>query len=122
MSDLAHDMGGDLVLSATGDLQTAAGAQWGRQRVLRRLLTNPGDYLWQPGYGAGLPAMVGQPANEARIAAITRAQMLQEGAVARSPMPTADVVARSDGAVFELVRYADAATGEAQLLTVPVTR
>lgn len=121
MSDLSHEMGGDLALSATGDLQTAAGPEWGRQRVLRRLLTNPGDYIWQPGYGAGLAAMVGQPANAARIAAITRAQMLQEGAVARSPMPQADVVVRADGAVFEHVRYADAATGDPQLLTVPVT-
>jgi phage baseplate assembly protein W len=120
MSDIWHEMGGDLLLSGTGDLAVAEAAEWGRQRVLRRLLTNPGDYLWAPSYGAGLPAMVGQPANEARMAAVTRAQMLQEGAVARSPMPAVNVTVRADGTVIEHVRYADAATGEPQLLTVPV--
>ena len=48
---------------AAGDLAPAAGTLRGQQRVLRRLLTNPGDYIWQPGYGAGLGQFVGKPAS-----------------------------------------------------------
>ena len=121
MSDLSHMIGNDLAWGNSGDLAVADGQEWGQQRVLRRLLTNPGDYLWHLTYGAGLPGMVGNPANAARITAITRAQMLQEGAVARNPMPMVDVSVGTDGRVTEYVRYGDAATGEAQLLTVPVS-
>ena len=71
MSDLNHFYGGDLSLSATGDILKVDGSTQGQQRVLRRLLTNPalmdssgkvtvvGDYIWHPTYGAGLPRMVG---------------------------------------------------------------
>lgn len=121
MSDIWHEIGGDLAVSATGDLAVAVAEEWGRQRVLRRLLTNPGDNLWSLDYGAGLPRMVGSPADADRIAAVTRAQMLQEGAVSRSPLPTVEVTVQTNGTVTGHVRYADAATGEAQLLNVPVT-
>ena len=47
MPDLAHQFGADLVAGATGDLAVVDGPALGRQRVLRRLLTNPGDYIWQ---------------------------------------------------------------------------
>lgn len=120
MTDLSHTIGADLEVSAGADLLSVSGSEWGRQRVLRRLLTNPGDCIFHPEYGAGLPAMVGRPVNEARIAAIVRAQMLQEGAVARSPMPTVEVTSTPTGTVTLHVRYADANTGEAQLLTVPI--
>ncbi|CAH2606511.1 conserved protein of unknown function (plasmid) [Rhodovastum atsumiense] len=121
MADLAHTMGSDLSVGATGDLALSTGSQAGQERVLRRLLTNPTDYLWDLGYGAGLPAMVGQPANAQRIAAIARAQMRQEAAVASSPAPTVTVSAQDDGTVVASIRYVDADTGETQTLTAPVT-
>ena len=61
MPDLAHEFGADLQAGPTGDLALADGAALGRQRVLRRLLTNPGDYIWHPTYGAGLARFVGHP-------------------------------------------------------------
>lgn len=121
MTDLALTMGGDLTFAAGGDLLTSTGTQAGVERVLRRLLTNAGGYLWHLSYGAGLPAMVGQPVNVARITAIVRGQMLQERAVARSPAPIIDVTNQTDGSVWLHVRYADADTGDAQTLSVPVT-
>ena len=72
MSDAHHAWGGDLSVSPTGDLQTATGPALGTERVLRRLLTNPGDDLWQPGYGAGLARFVGPPADAAAIRALIR--------------------------------------------------
>lgn len=120
MTDISHEMGFDLAWSPTGDIAAVDGTDWGRQRVLRRLLTNPGDYLWHLAYGAGLAAMVGQPANATRMGAIARAQMMQEEAVARRPMPMADVNVNPNGTVTMSIRYADGATGESQLLSVPV--
>lgn len=117
MADLSHTMGGDLALSASGDLLTASGAEATRQRVLRRLLTNPGGYLWHAEYGAGLPGMVGQPANAARIAAVIRRQMQLEPGVGVAPTPSVDVVAQAGGTVTATVRYADQ-SGNSQQVTL----
>jgi phage baseplate assembly protein W len=116
MPDLFHEFGSDLVLSSTGDVATVDGTLLGQQRVLRRLLTNPGDYIWQLEYGAGLPNFVGQPANKARIEAVTRAQMYHEAAVARNPAPLVTVSVQPTGVVTENIVYADAPTGLQQVL------
>ena len=121
MADLSHDMGGDLQLSPTGNLALASGTEAGRQRVLRRLLTNPGAYIWQLDYGAGLGAFVGQPNPEARMRAVVRAQMLRESAVASSPAPSVDVLAGPDGTLTLTIAYTDAVTGANVTLSVPVS-
>jgi len=120
MPDLAHLYGNDLVLGASGDLATLDATQLGQQRVLRRLLTNPGDYLWNPSYGAGIGQFVGQPAYAARIRSVIRSQIFQEAAVAQSPEPVIDVAAGASGTVAVQIRYADSATGEAQVLSFTV--
>jgi phage baseplate assembly protein W len=120
MPDLSHFYGGDLAVGPAGDLATVAGTQLGQQRVLRRLLTNPGDYLWNPGYGAGLAQFVGQPASAARIRSVIRSQIFQESVVARTPEPAIDVQADASGTVTVQIRYADSATGETQALTFTV--
>lgn len=120
MPDLSHFYGSDLTVGPSGDLASVDGTQLGQQRVLRRLLTNPGDYLWNPGYGAGLAQFVGQPANVARIRSVIRSQIFQESVVARTPEPAIDVQADVSGAVTVQIRYADTATGETQALTFTV--
>lgn len=120
MPDLAHEFGADLQAGPTGDLALADGAALGRQRVLRRLLTNPGDYIWHPTYGAGLARFVGQPASASRIRAVVRSQIFREAAVARSPEPVVEVRAGDDGRVFVSIRYADAYSGATQSLSFPV--
>lgn len=120
MPDLAQLYGADLAFAAGGDLATVEATALGQQRVLRRLLTNPGDYLWNPGYGAGLGRFVGQPVNAARIRSVIRSQLFQEAAVARTPAPTIDVGALPDGSVTVAIRYADAATATTQTLSFTV--
>ncbi len=117
MADLAHQFGSDLVLGPTGDLAVVEGTALGQQRVLRRLLTNPRDYIWQLRYGAGLARFVGQPAAAARIGGVIRAQMRREAAVARTPEPMVDVQAGRAGEVYVSVRYADAISGATQVLS-----
>lgn len=117
MADIFHSFGVDLASSPTGDIATAAGPVLGQQRVLKRLLTNPGDYIWQPDYGAGLAQFVGQPAATQRIRATIRSQIFKEAAVARTPEPVIDVSFDSAGTVYVHIRYADATTGQTQLLS-----
>jgi hypothetical protein len=81
--DLDHDFGGDLALGPTGDLATVTGTVLGQQRVLRRLLTNAGDYIWHLAYGAGLPAVIGTPVDAVTIEGMVRGQIFLEAAVAR---------------------------------------
>ncbi len=122
--DIAHLWGSDLSLTPTGDLAHASAAQRSQQRVLRRLLTSPGDYLWQPEYGAGLARFVGQPGNETQIRAVIRGQIFKEAAVARQPEPVIDVAFSPAGAignVYVQIRYVDAPSGESQLLSFTVS-
>lgn len=117
MADLSHQFGSDLVLGPTGDLAVVDATTLTQQRVLRRLLTNQADYIWQLTYGAGLAQFVGQPAAVARIGGAIRAQMLREATVARTPEPMVDVQAGATGDVYVSVRYADAASGATQVLS-----
>lgn len=120
MSDVFHQYGADLLIGPSGDLATVDTVQLGQQRVLRRLLTNPGDYLWNPGYGAGLAQFVGQPVNAARVRSVIRSQIFQESTVAQSPEPTIDVQAQPNGAVTVQISYADSTTGSTQVLSFTV--
>jgi len=120
MVDISHQWGSDLTIGGTGDLAVADGPQLGQQRVLRRLLTNPGDYIWQIGYGAGLARFIGQPANALQIRALIRSQIFKETAVARVPEPVIDVEVSPAGAigtVYVHLRYVDASTGQTQVLS-----
>ncbi len=117
MADLSLQFGGDLGVGATGDLQLADGATLTQQRVLLRLLTNPGDYIWKLSYGAGLGRYVGQPGAPAAIVGVTRTQMLLEATVATTPAPVIATTAGDDGTVALSVNYSDAASGQSSLLT-----
>lgn len=88
--------------------------------MLRRLLTNAGDYIWQLKYGAGLARFVGQPANTRQIRAVIRAQIFQEAVVARVPEPIIAVTINSSGTVYVEIRYVDADTGQVQVLSFSV--
>ena len=122
--DIGHRWGADLDVSPTGDLGIVEGAPAATQRILRRLLTNLGDYIWNPTYGAGLTQFVGIPTQSRQIAAIVRSQMLQEAGVARLPTPEI-TVANPEGlgvGTFELsIRYTDASTGRPNVISVPIS-
>lgn len=123
LADLDQYIGADLTVSGSGDLGTSTGTLRGQQRVLRRLLTNPGDYIFHPDYGAGLPRYVGETADVPKITALIRGQMLLEDAVARTPAPVISVrqVAGADGGGFAVsIRYVDAPSGQPVTLSFNV--
>jgi hypothetical protein len=120
MPDVFHQFGSDLVISANGDLLTADSVQLSEQRVLRRLLTNPQDYIWQPNYGAGLPRKIGDPFDVATIEAIVSGQMCLEESVVRSPPPDVEVASFPNG-MFVDIAYTEADSGLPAVLNFPVT-
>lgn len=87
LADIDHYWGADVNLSPTGDLARALRGLRSKQRVIRRLMTNPGDYIFHPDYGAGLPALVGSNATPDEIRALIRQQMKLEDSVAQVPEP-----------------------------------
>ena len=119
MSDAWHTFGDDLTLAASGDLLTASGPMLAQQRVIRRLLTNPGDLIYHPEYGGGLLAMVGQPVLASAIQAIVLRQMQLEAGVSQNPSPTVSVSSDGSGFVSATITYTDANTGQPQTVTVP---
>lgn len=98
MIDLYHWWGSDLTVTATGDLKTVMRTDRSRQRVLRRLMTAPGDYLSHPTYGAGLPAYVGRNAEAGKIKAVIVGQMRLEASVDQSATATPAVTVAPVGA------------------------
>lgn len=123
-ADLSHLFGGDLAVSSIGDLQTVTGSAKTQQRILRRLLTAPGQYIFHPTYGGALPSFVGRLADVAKIKAVIRGQLLLESAVAKNPPPVV-VVNQSPTdptAITVQINYTDAPTGIPQVLNFSVSQ
>jgi phage baseplate assembly protein W len=120
LQDASLPWNADLTASAIGDIALVSGTAWSQQRVLRRLLTNPGDYIWQPNYGAGLGALVGQTIDILAIQALIRSQIFQEASVANVPEPSVTVSSSDGNTIWVDIRYVDATTGETQVLTFSI--
>lgn len=120
INDVSHYWGSDITASAIGDLGLAPGTLRGQQRVLRRLLTNPGDYTFHPTYGAGLAKYVGSVATPAEIKALIRGQMLLEDAVSKNPPPQVIVTTITNGISVQ-VNYNDAPSGQPVVLSFNVS-
>ena len=123
MSDVWHDWGTDLNLGPTGDLLLAADEDLGRQRILRRLLTNPGSYIWALDYGGGLGSFIGEPAAAEQIESVISTQMALESYVDGTQAPVAAIInasSRDSGTVSVQVQYRLAAQQTTQVLKFSV--
>lgn len=132
MNDLFHYFGGDLSASPTGDLRPVSGSERGKQRILRRLMTNPRevlpdgtvlppDYIAHPDYGAGLPRYVGQVFDPRKVSARIRGQMMLEDVVAKTPAPVITVQPITGGMTVT-IQYVDAKAKTQQTLSFNVSK
>ncbi len=123
LADLYHWWNSDLVSTNSGDLQTVDGSVRGQQRIVRRLMTNPGGYLWHPEYGGGLASYLGSPIDVGKVTAAIRAQLLLEDAVDQS-VPPVIVLTQSanDLTAFNVsISYNDATTQKPVVLAFNVS-
>jgi len=120
MSDAYFVQGGLLQVGANGDLLTVTGDDLTQQRVIRRLLTNPGAYLWHLDYGAGLARYIGKPNMPNKVSADVAAQMALESTVAQTPVPTGSVTTDQIGNTTLTVTYTPIATGVSTTIQQPV--
>ena len=120
MYDIFHDWGCDLAVGSGGDLALANGSDVISQRVCRRLLTNPGGYIWNLDYGGGLAQFVGSPAAPSKIAAVVIAQLTLEAAVPSIPAPQVDIKAvnTANGHFVANITYADPSSRRPVMLNV----
>ncbi len=125
INDVSQYWGGDLALTNVADLALSQQIALGQQRILRRLLTNPGDYIFQPNYGAGLPGYIGQPLDVAKMQALILAQMQLENCVAQQPTPVVTVgpatTPTNVSAVAVSISYTDAPSGVPTVLSFTLT-
>lgn len=105
MADLAHWFGNDLTVAANGDLLTVNEPFFSEQRIVRRLLTNPGDYIWHNDYGAGLALYIGQPAAALTIKSVVATQIALEASVAQQPVPIIQVIDSLTGVFTVTINY-----------------
>ena len=120
MADIGHFFSGDLQLGATGDLLVADSVLESQQRILRRLLTNQQDYIWQPGYGAGLPGKIGSTLQEAELDALIRSQMFLEQSVIQNPAPQIITTSIPNGIDVQ-IQYVEADSSQPATLSFDVT-
>lgn len=121
MSELNHYFGGDISVNNTGDLLSVAGTTRSQQRLLRRLLTNPGAYIFHPDYGAGLPAKVGDTLDMPKLRALIRGQVQLEDSISKTPEAVISLSAIPNGVTVN-IKYADVLTGSSATLSFNVNR
>jgi hypothetical protein len=91
MKTIVCEWGGDLAVGPSGDINVAPLQANVQQRLVRRLLTNPGDYIWHTDYGAGLGGYVGQPYSPGIIEGVILNQLQLEPLVATTPAPMVQI-------------------------------
>lgn len=123
--DLYHYWGGDIQLSATGDLLTVDGVTETNQRILRGLMTSPSEYFYHPTYGAGIGKHVGDALSVQDYAAIQasiRGIVLADIDVSPNPAPAFDFQPSTSGMLLVSINYTYRPTGELQTLTFNVSK
>lgn len=104
MSTLYLECNGDLKLSQQGGLVLASGWDELRQRILRRIFTNPlmrengqivpPGYIFHPEYGLGLGFVIGQTFNDEFKSQLTqriKQGILDDSEVDKSVLPTISI-------------------------------
>jgi hypothetical protein len=121
MPDLDHLWGEDLSVSATGDILVVDGDDLTTERILRRLMTAQGAYIWNLQYGGGVPGRIGDNLDVPLITSVITSQMALEASVARSPPPVITVVEILNGVSVTILFYS-AKTGQQATLSFDVNQ
>lgn len=117
----AHVFGSDLSIDATGNLALSSGSDQVRERIIRRLLTNPLGYLWSASYGAGLRTQIGGTLDPDQIQGLVASQLALEAGVDQTQPISVALVTDGLGTDLISISYYDAQDGSLQNALVPVS-
>lgn len=122
MSEIYHRFGQALQLDANGGLLMVAGTEQGREKIVRRLLTNTGDLLGNINYGAGVNQYIGSTIDPLQIQASIKSQMKAETIVQQSPAPRVGLTEDlATGLVMATITYVDNTTLEQSTARIPIS-
>jgi phage baseplate assembly protein W len=123
--DVSQGEQAELIVTPAGDWQTVTGLAALKQSLLRRIITNPGEWTTKPGYGIGARQYVkakDTPAMRAELTARVRAQFLADQRVESVDQVAIDKIVDGIGPVLRLnVQYTPRArlrTDQPQKITV----
>jgi phage baseplate assembly protein W len=117
-----HWFGLDIQFSANGDDASASGILEINQRIVRELMTAPGDYIWEPNYGAGLGYYIGQPLSAekyAEVTALITSIVLKQPDVQKQPAPSITFQSDATGLLSTQIIYVYAPTNQAVTVFAP---
>lgn len=107
-NDLALDWAMDLQISAQGDLAVSTGVPLLKQRIIRRILTNKKQLIFQPEFGVGVPKYVHEGISTSVFNEIKQRviqEIYKEEAVARNPGPEIIITSTYNGIFISIVVY-----------------
>ena len=117
MADLNSPWGADLQISATGDLALVDGLNRSNQRIIRRLFTNLGAYIWHPEYGASIPDRIGDNIDVNLFQAVVYSQIMLEDSVSPTPPPQVTTVMAGVDQVACTIVYTAVSDGQQKTMT-----
>lgn len=110
MPDAMHWWDDDLQVSNTGDIALSDGIDLSNQRIVRRLMTILGEYVWHVEYGASVPKRIGDTLDLSLVESVIRNQIYLEEAVSKEDDITLEVSPILNGVFVSLV-YIEALSG-----------
>lgn len=119
------DQGSDIKYDVTNSILTVDGTDKTEQRIMRRLMTNPGDYFWHPKFGVGLPARVGTNLTSPIISAMRAdciSQIAQTDGVAAFPAPTVAIQQTGINEITVTIGYTDSTTNESRVISFTIKK
>jgi len=121
--DIDQTYGNDIQVSSSGDLRTVSGSEFGKQRIIRRLLTPTGAYIFHTDYGCGIQLKIGEPLTTALFEEIKTdiySNIYKESRVAKVPTPQIVLQEIFNGLLCQIT-YTDTATNELEIISFTVT-
>lgn len=121
--DIYHVIGNDLQLNASNDLAFVFDTDETNQRIMRRLFTNKGTYIWNPTWGASIPWTIGETLSVAAYKQIVNdvtAAVLEDKDVAQDPAPEITLDTTDNGLIC-FIRYYNTSSDKHDTISFKVT-
>lgn len=121
--DVHHIIGDDILLDKSNDLLFVFDTDETNQRIMRRLFTNKGTYIWNAKWGASIPWRVGDTLSAEVYREIVneiRAAVLEDDDVAKDPPPEITIEQISNGLIC-YIRYYNLSEDEHDTISLRIT-